>query len=59
MYISSSGTYDIDRSEAAEDTGTEGGCERLLPSAGEVIVVACDPVELHDENSAFKLVRKF
>lgn len=48
----------MDRSEAAEDTGTEDGCERSLAVPGGGFL-ACDPDELHDENNAFRLERKF
>ncbi|KAJ7324060.1 hypothetical protein OS493_030233 [Desmophyllum pertusum] len=54
-----SGTYETERSEAAEDTGTEDGCDRSLTALVVLVLIVCDPAEQHEENNAFKLARKF
>ena len=49
----------MERSDAADDAGTEYGCE-TSPVLTEVPLVGrLDTAEEHEENSCFKLSRKF
>ena len=59
MYKSSSGTYEAERSEAAEETGTEDGCEGLFIAPVVVVLFVWDTAEQQKEHNAFKLARKF
>ena len=59
VYTSSSGRYEAERSEAAEETGTEDGCERLFLVPVVLALFVWDAAEQQKEHNAFKLARKF